>query len=163
MEAKHDVVKNGMQGFYANLLTKNIATGADVDKNATSAYTAGGRRIDKALTGGDKSSVVKEDEDVAKDSGTGAYDNGKKLEKRDRQEHVPEEEGNEHKREKLHNSSSSSSVIQAKRDEDNPEEDASKSSSSVSLEVKKEVKIMSARDRYLARKKEQQLQVNDKE
>jgi coiled-coil domain-containing protein 55 len=141
MEAKHDVVKNGMQGFYANLLTKNIATGADVDKNATSAYTAGGRRIDKALTGGDKSSVVKEDEDVAKDSGTGAYDNGKKLEKRDRQEHVPEEEGNEH----------------------NPEEDASKSSSSVSLEVKKEVKIMSARDRYLARKKEQQLQVNDKE
>ena len=31
----------GMHGFYANLLTKNIAVGADVDKSALSAYTHG--------------------------------------------------------------------------------------------------------------------------
>lgn len=29
-----------MAGFYANLLTKNIAMGGDVKENATSAYTA---------------------------------------------------------------------------------------------------------------------------
>mmetsp|Transcript_17291 Transcript_17291/g.26036 ORF Transcript_17291/g.26036 Transcript_17291/m.26036 type:complete len:303 (+) Transcript_17291:55-963(+) len=34
----------GMHAFYSNLLTKNIATGADVDSNAVSAYTHGSIR-----------------------------------------------------------------------------------------------------------------------
>lgn len=34
----------GMHGFYANLLTKNIAMGGDVAESAVSAYTAGSRR-----------------------------------------------------------------------------------------------------------------------
>jgi hypothetical protein len=34
----------GMHGFYANLLTKNIAMGGDVTESAVSAYTAGSRR-----------------------------------------------------------------------------------------------------------------------
>jgi hypothetical protein len=33
-----------MQGFYANLLTKNISMGGDVDANALSAFTAGSVR-----------------------------------------------------------------------------------------------------------------------
>ncbi len=42
---KHQDVKNqGMQGFYANLLTKNVAMGNDVETNAISAYTAGSVR-----------------------------------------------------------------------------------------------------------------------
>jgi hypothetical protein len=33
-----------MQGFYANLLTKNVAMGGDVDAHAVSVYTAGSAR-----------------------------------------------------------------------------------------------------------------------
>jgi coiled-coil domain-containing protein 55 len=41
----------GMEGFYANLLTKNIAMGGDVDKHATSAWTAGSKVSEKRLEG----------------------------------------------------------------------------------------------------------------
>ena len=34
----------GMEGFYTNLLTKNVAMGGDVEKSALSAYTAGSHR-----------------------------------------------------------------------------------------------------------------------
>jgi hypothetical protein len=33
-----------MEGFYANLLTKNIAMGGDVEASAISAYTTGSKR-----------------------------------------------------------------------------------------------------------------------
>lgn len=33
-----------MQGFYANLLTKNISMGGDIERNSVSAYTAGSKR-----------------------------------------------------------------------------------------------------------------------
>jgi hypothetical protein len=36
--------KQGMHGFYSNLLSKNIAFGGDVQASATSAYTAGSER-----------------------------------------------------------------------------------------------------------------------
>ena len=35
---------SGMAGFYSNLLTRNIAAGADVEKAAVSSYTHGSRR-----------------------------------------------------------------------------------------------------------------------
>ncbi len=44
LEQQTDVRKSGMQGFYTNLLTKNISMGGDVDANALSAYTAGSVR-----------------------------------------------------------------------------------------------------------------------
>lgn len=44
VEKRHDVRTQGMQGFYANLLTKNVAMGGDVKSNALSAYTAGSER-----------------------------------------------------------------------------------------------------------------------
>lgn len=42
--------KSGMEGFYANLLTKNVAMGGDVDKNAVSVYTAGSARQSHLLS-----------------------------------------------------------------------------------------------------------------
>lgn len=53
IERRTDVRGQGMQGFYANLLTKNIAMGGDVASSATSAYTAGSSR-QKALVGDGK-------------------------------------------------------------------------------------------------------------
>lgn len=44
LEKHQDVKSQGMQGFYANLLTKNVAMGNDVETNAISAYTAGSVR-----------------------------------------------------------------------------------------------------------------------
>jgi len=44
LEEKTSAPQSGMHGFYSNLLTKNIAAGADVDKNALSSYTHGSRR-----------------------------------------------------------------------------------------------------------------------
>ena len=51
-EAREDVTKkSGMQGFYANMLTRNIAMGSDVSASATSAYTPGsGRAVDGSTT-----------------------------------------------------------------------------------------------------------------
>lgn len=44
VEKLQDVKSKGMQGFYANLLTKNISMGNDVEANAISAYTSGSQR-----------------------------------------------------------------------------------------------------------------------
>jgi hypothetical protein len=49
LEAKSDVRSSGMAGFYSNLMTRNVAAGADVAKVALSAYTAGGIRQEKLL------------------------------------------------------------------------------------------------------------------
>jgi coiled-coil domain-containing protein 55 len=43
LEKRTDVRASGMHGFYANLLNKNVSMGGDV-KNAISAYTAGSTR-----------------------------------------------------------------------------------------------------------------------
>jgi hypothetical protein len=44
VEQRSDVRKSGMEGFYANLLTKNIAMGGDVSAHAVSVHTAGSAR-----------------------------------------------------------------------------------------------------------------------
>ena len=49
VEQRTDVRKSGMQGFYSNLLTKNVALGGDVDANAVSVYTAGSSRQTQLL------------------------------------------------------------------------------------------------------------------
>ena len=49
MEQRTDVRKSGMEGFYANLLTKNVAMGGDVDAHAVSVYTAGSARQSHVL------------------------------------------------------------------------------------------------------------------
>ena len=40
-EEKEGLTKRGMEGFHSNLLTRNIAMGADAAINAKSAYTVG--------------------------------------------------------------------------------------------------------------------------
>jgi len=52
-EARNDVTKTGMMGFYSNLLTKNIAMGGDV-KNAQSSFTVGSKQS-KKMTGDESS------------------------------------------------------------------------------------------------------------
>lgn len=44
LDEKTDVRSGGMEGFYKNLLTKNISMGSSVDGNAISVYTAGSMR-----------------------------------------------------------------------------------------------------------------------
>ena len=44
LDEKTDVRTSGMEGFYKNLLTKNISMGSSVDGNAVSVYTAGSVR-----------------------------------------------------------------------------------------------------------------------
>ena len=44
LEEQTSASSAGMHGFYANLLTKNIGMGADVDKAAVSSYTHGSKR-----------------------------------------------------------------------------------------------------------------------
>eukprot|EP00635_Sarcinochrysidales_sp_CCMP3193_P014509 CAMPEP_0118891976 /NCGR_PEP_ID=MMETSP1166-20130328/1761_1 /TAXON_ID=1104430 /ORGANISM="Chrysoreinhardia sp, Strain CCMP3193" /LENGTH=342 /DNA_ID=CAMNT_0006830661 /DNA_START=1 /DNA_END=1029 /DNA_ORIENTATION=- len=64
MEDKTSAESAGMQSFYANLLTKNIAVGADVDKSAVSAYTHGSHRF-KRMVGHSAKTGAKEDDDGA--------------------------------------------------------------------------------------------------
>ena len=47
LDEKTDVRSSGMEGFYKNLLTKNISMGSSVDGNAVSVYTAGSTRQSK--------------------------------------------------------------------------------------------------------------------
>ncbi len=49
IEKRTSVASRGMHGFYANLLTKNIAMGSDVSTSAVSAYTAGSERMKMRL------------------------------------------------------------------------------------------------------------------
>ena len=44
VEERTSAQTSGMAGFYSNLLTRNIAAGADVEKAAVSSYTHGSRR-----------------------------------------------------------------------------------------------------------------------
>ena len=44
LEERTSAQTSGMAGFYSNLLTRNIAAGADVEKAAVSSYTHGSRR-----------------------------------------------------------------------------------------------------------------------
>lgn len=50
IEQKTDVRAKGMQGFYSNLLTKNVAMGGSMD-NAVSIYTSGSKRQAHQLEG----------------------------------------------------------------------------------------------------------------
>ena len=147
IESKKDVTKTGMTGFYSNLLTKNIATGADAEVHATSAYTAGGKRIDNALAiDRDKGRSTRDTSDRSDKSD----DTVKRSEKRDRHGNDDSEVGV--KREKHdHNSDSFPTK------ETGSNNSAGKNlDESARTEIKKEVKITSARERYLARKLQQE-------
>ena len=74
IEAAEDVTKRGsgaMAGFYANLMTKNIAMGGDAS-NSSSAYTVGKKqKTDAAETKETKENEDKEERATAAEAGEG--------------------------------------------------------------------------------------------
>ena len=160
IEKRTDVRGSGMHGFYSNMLTKNISMGGDVATNATSAYTTGSDRQHSLLqTDGDKPPVASS----KATSLLPASDSG--LSNPSSRKEVQSEVTNEH---------SSSTTSRKRPADDDGEEIMSHSdlpkhsatqgeeSSSVSLPhsessaciiIGKEEKLLSARERYLARKK----------
>jgi hypothetical protein len=59
LEQRTDVRGSGMHGFYANLLTKNVAMGGNVE-HSVSVYTAGGMRQNRMLDDGSAPKPVPE-------------------------------------------------------------------------------------------------------
>jgi hypothetical protein len=59
LEQRTDVRGSGMHGFYANLLTKNVAVGGNVE-HSVSVYTAGGMRQNRMLDDGSAPKPVPE-------------------------------------------------------------------------------------------------------
>lgn len=47
LDKRHDFRSQGMQGFYSNLLTKNISVGSSVEDNSLSIFTSGNEYHDK--------------------------------------------------------------------------------------------------------------------
>ena len=131
-----------MEGFYSNFLTKNIAAGADVEEYATSAYTTGGKRIDNALA------VDKNEgsDDIVKGD---RRDNEKRSEKRNRSQSDIREMNSKREKRDDHDISTVAGTCSS---------DSAEKITAPSFSVK-EVKITSARERYLARKQQQ----NDQE
>jgi coiled-coil domain-containing protein 55 len=64
LEERTSAQTSGMAGFYSNLLTRNIAAGADVEKAAVSSYTHGSRR-NAAVDEVSSEPVVRQEEDAA--------------------------------------------------------------------------------------------------
>lgn len=146
-----DVRASGMHGFYANLLSKNVSMGSDVS-HAVSAYTAGSNRQSTLLE--------QQDDAVAGGAASSSNNNGNNIARKqsDKDSVVVEE-------------SSSASVSDPLEDEGGvggggtkrPRENDSGAVEDGSIVVSpavepvvvdKESKILSARERYLARKKQ---------
>ena len=136
LEEADDVTKKGeegMAGFYASLLTKNIAMGSDVSKSAKSAYTVGGQQHKDKTTTPTRNVLdkrrLRDDTDVVSEQPD---------EKRQKAQSTGED-----------NQKQTTSVVEieeAKEKEEKPKVDPE--------EAKKRA-IPAARERYLARKKQQ--------
>jgi len=137
IEEKTGASRQGMQGFYSNLFTKNIAFGGDVAASATSAYTAGSDRQRMRLneqneeqdgvdTGENESAARREEQSVKRPrdelSTAEQTTKAQKTEPEPQSEKEPEKES-----------------------EKEPEKERPPA-------VSREVAIMSAKERYLARK-----------
>ena len=72
VEERTSAQTSGMAGFYSNLLTRNIAAGADVEKAAVSSYTHGSKR--NAFVDEGPSSVVPQQEEDAAASALARFD-----------------------------------------------------------------------------------------
>mmetsp|Transcript_17166 Transcript_17166/g.45156 ORF Transcript_17166/g.45156 Transcript_17166/m.45156 type:complete len:330 (+) Transcript_17166:177-1166(+) len=72
LEERTSAQTSGMAGFYSNLLTRNIAAGADVEKAAVSSYTHGSKR--NAFVDEGPSSVVPQQEEDAAASALARFD-----------------------------------------------------------------------------------------
>ena len=75
IDKKTDVHAKGMQGFYANLFTKNVAMGNSVEENALSAFTTGSSRLNH-LDNKETVSVVASGTQASSSSGSKSSDKG---------------------------------------------------------------------------------------
>ena len=126
-----------MHGFYANLLTKNIAMGGDVVQSAVSSYTAGSQRQSSMTL-----SAVAVDDDSRADSSSSREVSGSKR-KYDDQSHLAESDAADDK--------VSEKVVVAQQDRTDPGVDTIVPSDVVQVTSKAEI-ISSARQRFLDRK-----------
>jgi coiled-coil domain-containing protein 55 len=135
IEKRQDVKEKGMQGFYANLLTKNIAMGGDVSDYAISAYTSGSSR-QKHLVDEKQGKETFEPEDLQRKQGKSINELN----------HTPTVNSDVVVAD-LHNNPSSSVDL--------PQEQSHslRKENSAPLSERKDDKVLSARERYLARKR----------
>ena len=147
IEKRHDVTKVGMQGFYSNLLTKNISAGASTD-NAISAYTSGSVRQASILSYNTQESESKEP----------PPENVKKEESNDNQNIVVSEdiipkENYEDISKKISTDHPDTKREEVISNNQIPTKDTTGTNSinSITISDPKE-KVMSARERFLARK-----------
>ena len=143
IDKKTDVRSKGMEGFYKNLLTKNIALGSDIATSALSAYTSGSIRQQKIIEENQIYNVIdncNEAHDKSIPESTIKTENSNKRllddttlnmtnDKQPTKKTMIEEKVNE-------NNNTSSTILPAVDNHD-----------------KKEEIILSAKERYLARKK----------
>lgn len=132
LEKRQDVRKIGMQGFYSNLLTKNVAVGGNVS-NAISAYTVGSNR---------QSQIVDKVEETP-ETATGGDVQMKPLKSL-------ETKGGEAKRGSEENINKFDSIKESKSDQE--EVPGTKPETAVPHKSKQEL-LEAARERYLARKR----------
>ncbi len=159
VEKRHDVRSLGMQGFYSNLLTKNLAMGGDVKSNAISAYTAGSQRQEQVLTDASQKTSVYEDGDRVEGE-VGKQQTGRdsaSTAEKDRDHHSSSKRS---RSDSHHNGGDDDDIRHQKRQNIEEGRAGTTDSSSVDkppdIAQKKEEVVLSARERYLARKQQQQ-------
>jgi coiled-coil domain-containing protein 55 len=141
IEKRQDVKQKGMQGFYSNLLTKNIAMGSDVTDNAISAYTAGSSRQRHLVD-------EKQDSDLQQEQSYRTNSDKPKL------SHIAVAESS------TSDVRIDSNVVDDQNDQSHSSSHGREDSGEVVV-AKKDDKILSARERYLARKRSV-AEVNDR-
>jgi hypothetical protein len=152
LEQRTGVAERGMHGFYSNLLTKNIAMGGDVTSSAVSAYTAGSRRQQIHLGEDEKESGgggVREGE------GDGGVAEATSIEERQSKKRPTEIED---RRESEQEDEKRRKVDPAMEQIPSPPRAVivSPPPAPITAAVSKETLIMSAKERYLQRKIQQQ-------
>jgi predicted phosphatase len=133
-----------MQGFYQNLLTKNVAMGGDVEGSAVSAYTAGSKRHTQInSSSGSGESINKEKQQSSAES---KVDNEGASDK--------ETEKNKRKHESVtttHSENRGNVALKVLRTEDKEDTNLSELLPSEPIPTKEEM-VSSARQRFLDRK-----------
>jgi hypothetical protein len=170
LEERTGVAARGMHGFYSNLLTKNIAMGGDVTTSAVSAYTAGSRRQQKHL--GEEDGERAGGEGAGEREERGAQGTGE-VEERQRKRPIESERRNVEESSEREQEAEKRRKVEPEMQQTDPPIAASEGSlvpthtpapplPTPTLEpvpvASKETLILSAKERYLQRKLQQQQQ-----
>jgi coiled-coil domain-containing protein 55 len=146
IDKKTDVRGKGMEGFYKNLLTKNIALGSDIATSALSAYTSGSNRQQKLI---EENQLDHINDDNYSNNNNSKFDNNVV------ENNVTKENSN-----KRLLDTTSNDIQQKKKSiiEENVNENDNESKEIINTTTintnhdTKEIIILSAKERYLARK-----------